>query len=100
MADGLTLLRREVLLRSQLRAEKTRRETADRPVAIQLGLGADVTDDEADEGDAKEAHVGDDEKGNDRGQQPGRKRDGDEDRSCGHVLPPAVTPKKHDRTRD
>ena len=37
MADGLALLGREVLLRPELRAEEAGRETADRPIAVELG---------------------------------------------------------------
>src|SRR5882672_5097084 len=95
MADGLALLRRQLPLRPPLTTQEARGEgAADRPISIQLKLGADIADDEANEGHAEEAHVGDDEKRHDRRKQPGRKGDGDEDGSCGHVLPPgtAVTP--------
>ena len=37
LADRLALLRREILLRPVLRAKEAGRETADRPIAVELG---------------------------------------------------------------
>lgn len=66
MVDGLTLLRPQLLLRAHLRCEETRREcAADRPVSVQFELSADIADDEADDGYAEKARIGDDEKGYD-----------------------------------
>ena len=46
MADRLALLGGEVLLRPELRAEEAGRErAADRAIAIELELGADIADD-------------------------------------------------------
>jgi len=54
-----------------LRTEEACRETADRPISIQLELSADIANDEANKGHAEKARIGDDEKSDDRRNKPG-----------------------------
>jgi len=71
MPDGLPLLRPQLLLRAYLRCEEARRESAaDRPIPVQLELSADIADDEANNGYAEKARIGDEEEGYDRRDKP------------------------------